>query len=415
MPWYEDRPTFQDLALVFGHYFVFGMLGHMPTTLYLAVAILFLMLIPPLLKYFRKPDTHFTMAAGVMLLVILLPFGYSYIGRIRFGSVRTGVLVTPFACLVIGILLARCNFYVRAIIFGLFTSILLFATTRQSITEQKIPYNYIAKVVRENAKPGSLVVFWPDYTQNIGEYYFGKDYESISATQFFKNMGDPPIHQNVAFVVSQMPSREPYLYTFKGALKQYSNAQVLWQDKLNMVMQARDFDMLQLRLWYSDPYDLHIFDKAVKDVTQFIFTPADPIFRTRDFEYRDPELCFDSTGRRSAWTKTRNTDIDLTVTLAPGNYILKLHCSPDLNLPAYNMKFNRQVTLDFRTGEKVKHIQLDKEMTVQVPFDADVEQHILPVHIETGPLLKLNYPRRMELGIRIYSISIDLAAPAGGT
>lgn len=416
MPWFEQRPAAADLISMFSHSLMFGALGRMPVTLYLAVGLLFLMLVPPLLKLLRKAEAHAITVVCALLLVAILPFAYSYIGRVRFGTLRTAILITPMLALSLGVLLGRCNFYVRAVLFGLFTSVFLFATTRQALTAQKVDYQVAAREFKHNAKKGDLAVFWPDYTRAIGEYFLdAEDHESISATELFKKRGDSPQSENVYFFVSQLPHKEAHLHTFPGALRQYAKSQIIWRDRLNMVIKASDLNMFNLKLWYDDPETLSILDIAIPNVTQFMFTTADPLFRNDHlFHFNQPDICFEIDGRRVVWTKTRYTDMDLTVTLAPGNYVLKLHCSPDVDLPEHNLLFDRKVQLELRSGERAKRVALEKEMTIQLPFDTDVELQKLPLHLDCNPLLELDYPRKLALGIKIYSISIDLATNTPG-
>lgn len=428
-PWYEERPSAMELLELLGPRLNFGMNSVMPIAAVALLVLVFILLIPPFIKAVRRADfPGFCVIAG-FLLISVMPFTYSAFGRVRFSPERTGLLITPLFALLLGLALARCKVHMRTALLALLVGIYVYAIVRQGQTEDRDIWRKMATVVKEQASAkdqggtrGDMLVFWPDYTTPMGDYYFGTKYNSMSASDFFEKLQDAPSKERVFFIISQFPDRSARLYTFPGALTHFSNAQMLWRDKLNMVVKCATPDMTGLRLWYANPQTLNIVDSTTSD-TQFMFTAGDKLFapvaaegsqvvRNKGFHRNAPDLLYDLDGRRIIWTDSANTDLSLNVMLARGNYILKLNCSPKFSRPEEGIEINdRTVTVELRTGEQRKKQPIKDEAVVKLPFsvDTDMEVRKLPVHIQVSPVLRVG---RETFGIKIYSISID-QAPEG--
>src|SRR5690606_24091658 len=100
--------------------------------------------------------------------------------------------------------------------------------------------------------------------------------------------------------------------------------------------------------------------------------------------------------------------LDLKVMLAPGNYLLRLHCSPDFDQPEYGRHEDRTVQLTLRSGEDQRRVRINSAETITLQFSTDVELHTLPVTISVDEMHDVPPPAGGSFGIKIYSISIDL-------
>jgi hypothetical protein len=416
----EPVPEPLDLLRVFARFYTFGMLEPKPIRPLVSL-FLYVLLVPPLIGMLRTLSFR-TLAAVVALVVgLLVLYAVSLTPVASFSSPREGVLLVPLFALALGALIGRCNAYVRTGLFVLFSMTFLYGTVRQGLpgSQQKTPWGVINNVVESKARTTDLLVYWPDSTLQVGEYYFGNRYKMVSATDLFEKWGEQPMNQSVFFIISKFPAPGLHLYTFPGALHQYAKSDILRMNGLDCVIQTRELNMLNLKLWYANPQSLNVVDEPSSD-TQFLFTAADvldskdqarSLFRNPQFHWNEPGMCYELNGRRIIWTKGDRTDLELPVSLTPGNYILKLHCSPRFEQPEYNRDYERTVELGIRTGEERKKLSLDKETVVRVPFTTDREKRTLPVHIEVSPVQKIDRPRHMTFGIKIYSISIDQAMP----
>jgi hypothetical protein len=410
--WFEPKPQLRSLLDVFGGMYFFGFLENVPVAWSFVPAVLLVLLLPPLLRIVRGGG--FPQHAAVLLFVLVLcfPFAYSHFGRTRFEAHRNAVLAVPLFCLVAGLLLGRCNVYVRMGLLSLFAAAFLYGASVQAVTRQKASYSALAETIEQQAKPEDLVVFWPDYTVQVGEYFFGSKYQLVSATDLFEKWAEVPRGQSMYFALLQFPGKSAHLYTFPGALEQYSESEILWRDRLNMVVRARDLNMLSLRLWYDDPDTLNVVDAPTTD-TQFLFTPADPVFRTKQFHSNEDSLSYELDGRRIVWMRDERADLQLPVTLSPGNYIIRVHCSPMFDLPETGQAVGRTLTVQIRTGDEQKRYELDQEKTLTLPFSTEAELSNLNLNIVVSSVLRIRKPEPGTFGLKIYSIAIDQIGSPG--
>ena len=411
-PWLVTKPTAIDLVQVYSQYLTTGMLDPTPAFGFWVTVILFALLVPPFVKVMREMDFRTFAALGALILPALLYFAHSHIERPRFIASHAATIIVPFFALALGVLLGKCNIYIRSVLFGLFLALFATASVMQAKLPQKTPWDEVAGIVAQSAKPNDILVYWPDFAIETGRYYFGNKYQLVAATDVFEKWAEFPRNQQVFFMVCQFPMRTSHIFTFPGALRQYSKSEILWNNRLNTLIKARDLNKVALSLWYRDPETLSIVD-APSTETQFMFTPSDPVFRDeQQYHVREPEFGYGLDGRRVVWTKSERTNLKLPVTLSPGNYVLRLHCSPNFEQPEYNRSYQRSLNLQIWIGEERKKIKLDKELTVKLPFTTDIELRQLPVHIDISPELNVPDPKGGTFGLKIFSIAVDQAGAA---
>lgn len=420
VPWELPVPVASDIARTFGQFMLFGFTNWHPMPIWLVCGLLFILLLPPLVKIVGRLDFRTFAAIAVMILTISLPFIYSQFETPRFLPEREGFTALPYFCLVLGILLSRCNWLIKFGLTLLFVSVFLVASIKQARTLQKTATtDMLNAIIRDGAKPTDVLAFWPGYTTSLGDFwnqYYDQPFTRVSVGDLLQTWAEIPSKRPVYFVVSQFPNDSAHLYTFQGALAQYAESEILWQSHLNMVIKAQNINQKVLAQWYDNPKSLKILDQPTSN-TQFIFTSADPIFRPIDkekshpdwpFAYNRIDLSYDSTGHRYVWTTKPTVTLDLEVMLAPGRYLLRLHCSPDFDQPEYGRHADRTVQLTLRSGEDQRRVRINSADTITLPFSTDVELHTLPVTISVDKMHKAPPPAGGEFGIKIYSISIDL-------
>ncbi len=426
LPWDLGVPKPSDLFQIFGQLYLFGFTGWRPLAPWLVMLLLVLLLLPPLLKMLRRLDFRTFAAITTMILAIALPFTYSLFETPRFISAREGFTALPYFCLSLGILLARCNWVVKTSLTAFFTIIFLAASINQARTLQKTATtDMLNNIIRDGAKADDIVAFWPSYTLAMGEFwkdYYDRSFNIVTVRELLKTWAELPPDRPIYFVVSQFPDNSTHLYTMQGALTQYATSEVLWQNRLNMVIKATDLDQRTLAQWYDEPRSLKILDQPTSN-TQFIFTAADPVFKPdietsktqsmADWPFASDrtDLSYDPTGHRFVWTTKPTAMLELPVTLAPGNYLLRLHCSPDFDQPEFGRYKDRKVSLTLRTGEDQRQVLLENAQTINVPFTTDVELQRLPISISVDKMHEIAPPAGGSFGVKIYSISIDQDNP----
>jgi len=418
VPWSLPVPRASDIAQVFGEFMLFGFTGWRPFAPWAVCLVLFLLMLPPLLKLLRRVDFRTFAVFGVLLLCIALPFAYSQFETPRFVPEREGLTALPWFCLVLGILLARCNWLIKSGLWAFFTVTFLLSSIYQARTLQKTATtDMLNTIIKDGAQPKDVLAFWPSYTTALGDFwkeYYDRSFTVVSAGDLLETWADIPADRPVYFVVSQFPSETAHLYTFQGALTHYADTKMLWQNRLNMVMKSTDINQKVLAQWYDEPKSLKILDQPTSN-TQFIFTAADPVFRPADekekadwpFASDRLDLSYDATGHRFVWTTRPTVSLNLKVTLAPGRYLLRLHCSPDYEQPEYGRFYDRTVQLVLRSGEDQRKVRLDSAETVTLAFSTDVELHTLPVTISVDNMQHVPAPAGGSFGVKIYSLSID--------
>lgn len=447
LPWALPRPEASEILRIFSEFYLFGFTGWRPLSLWLTSLLLFALMLPPLLKTVRRMDFRTFAAIGVLILAIGLPFAYSQLETPRFLSEREGMTALPWFCLTLGILIVRCNWVIKSFLSALFSAVFLLATIQQARTLQKTATtDMLNTIIRDGASADDILAFWPGYTTALGDFwkmFYGKSFDVVGVSELLQTWADVPQDQPVYFVVSQFPADSAHLYTFQGALTQYSESEMLWQNRLNMVIKSENLDQKTLAQWYDEPRSLKILDQPTSN-TQFIFTAADPAFKPKEevpkpggrserqtsgsladakgsgktaplmsgeewgFAYDRLDLNYDPTGHRFVWTTKPSVTLQLDVTLAPGRYLLRLHCSPDFDQPEYGRYKDRTVQLTLRSGEDQRNkIKLESAQTITLPFSTDVELHSLPVTITVDKMHKVPPPAGGSFGVKIYSISID--------
>ena len=410
LPWNVDQPKVSDyLALFVGRYW-FGVAGQAPLHLALVAGAFYVLLVPPLVRTLRAADFPGFAALGSFAFSLALILMGSHLRWERLvDASEAAALTLPLFAIALGVLLARCNQYVRLTLAALAFSLAITGTVRQERSADKAPWNAMASELRKVAGPEDLVVFWPDFTTIMGRYFLDDGPEIVSASDLFQKWADAPEHPEIYFVLSQYPMKGLHAHTFPGALRQYSTAEVVWSQRMNLVIRVREPSMMSLELWYRDPKSLNIIDEP-SSATQFIFSPADPAFKNEElFHYKRPDLIYDyADGRRAVWTAKKDVEMRLPVTLAPGTYELKVHCSPDHYRADTGALYDRELTVEIRTGEERRKATVSDETTLVNRFTTESELNTLPVHISVSPMLKLGRPDPVSLGLKIYSISIDL-------
>lgn len=439
--WQMEAPTSNDLLQIFGKFYLFGLTDWRPFAPWLTTIILFLLLLPPLAKTLRRLDFRTFAAIAMVIFAVALPFSYSLIESPRFVPEREGFTALPWFCLAVGILLSRCNWLIKFGLSSLFAAVFIASSIQQARTLQKTATtDMLNAIIRDGAKDDAILAFWPNYTVNIGHFwkdYYSKPFNITSAGDLLETWAEVPSNKPIYFVVSQFPGNTPHLYTFQGALSQYSEySKILWQNKLNMVIKAENLNQQTLAHWYDEPRSLKILDQPSSD-TQFIYTAADEVFKppmekTKSdptkmvqtiadedwpLAYNRPDISYEITGHRFIWTTRPNVELTLPVRLAPGNYLLKLHCSPDFEQAEFGRYQKREVNVEVRAGEDRRKVHVDKAQTIHLPFTTDVELDKLRVTISVDKMHNVPPPSPGSYGIKIYSIAIDQsmanANPAG--
>lgn len=417
IPWITQPPDFRAFARILTDYYPFGMSDGLPLLWKLIFGVIVILLIPPFFKTLKQIEFPSYAAISGLLLGVLVPFLYSYADRARFSPQSDSVTMIAFFALTLGVMLGRCNIYARTVLVTAAAAMCIFTATRNTASGTKLDLREIQRVVTRNAAPRDVIVFWPDYALTAGEYFFGNKYTLVPAGDLFELWGELPLNQNIYFVIIQFPSRGAHLYTFPGALRQYSKAEILWSSRRNAIVRARDLNRSALQLWYDNPEKLNIVDAPTSD-TLFNFTADNRIFRNENlFHVKYLDMCYELDGRRTVWTATDRTDLSLSVSLQPGSYLLKLHCSPvfdqiELGKSVEDYGGRPAATVTLRTGEQMVRPQIKEETVISRPFTTETELRYLPVHIEVTPMIKASEPRPMNFGIKIYSISIDQAPGA---
>ena len=407
-PWLVERPDWRELMEVFWRFLPLGPSATPHIALLAGVLVIYVLLLPPFLKAMRKADFRLFALLAVPAIAPLALFIISHFGTPRLEPAAVSVLLVPFFAMAGAQLVSRCNLGIRTAVFLLIVAISGYMLARQAHTRENPPWGALAEQIRQHGKPGDVVVYWPDFTADMGRYQFGDSLQSVTATDFFTKWAEPPADGGYLFALSQYPMPGNYAHTFPGALGQFSDSKVLWRDRMNQLIRARKLQAAGLALWYQDPKSLNVVDSPTSR-TQFIFTPAHDAFKLEGkFHYREPRLIYDYTdGRRAVWTAAEHVELNLPVMLAPGNYVLKVHCAPDYHEAETGATFDRTVNLDVRVGDYQRKVPVSAEMTVQRSFSTETEVRNLKVHLTSSPLLELSELRRTKLGIKIYSIAID--------
>lgn len=433
--WQMNMPSLSEIPRIFGHFYLFGLSDWNPLRPWLATLILALLMLPPLLKSFKQLDFRTFAALAVLLLGIAVPFAYSMIESPRFVPEREGFTAVPWFCLTLGILLSRCNWAIKFGLSLLFAVTFLASSVHQARTLQKTATtDMLNAIIKDGAKEDAVLAFWPDFTTNLGQFwkdYYNRSFHVTSARDLLTVWADVPSDKPLYFVVSQFPGNTPHLYTFQGALAQYAGkSEVLWQNRLNMVVKASDLNQQALSKWYSEPRSLKILDQPSSN-TQFIYTAADELFRPpmeaskKDpqkitqkvpddewpFAYNRLDLSYEPTGHRFVWTTKPTVQMELPVRLSPGHYTLKLHCSPEFDQPEYGRYKNRTVELTLRAGEDMRKVKLEHAETVTLSFTTDVELDRLRVTIAVDQMYDVPPPAGGSFGVKIYSIAVDQVTP----
>lgn len=378
-----------------------------------AQILLVVALIPPLIKSVRTGKFPDFVPLFALLSAFLVLFGYGQMERMRLLPERDAALLLPFFTLLIANLIAHCNRYVATVLTAAYLIVSFATTQRQYGTNHNLDWNAIATAVESNAKTTDSIVFWPDFTVRFGQYLFRDRVPVLTAGEIMNKWAETPPDHGAIFVITQYPLKSRHLYTFPGALRHNSQSRTLWNHGRNTVIQAENINWRNLKLWYDDPDTLNILDQPTSD-TMFLFAADSRVYRDdNQFYYDDPALCYDPDGRRVVWMRSERADLRLPVTLAPGSYVLRLHCSPVLDQPEFDLPATRKVTVRLRTGEERTQMIVDGETTLRLPVIFDVEARSLPVHIEAVPVLRTSRPRRMTFGLKIYSIAIDQELPVG--
>ncbi len=416
--WYSDAPGFADLLQVPLVHWITGTdawpgLGNVG---FLVLA--FLLLTPPALKIVRKPSFPGFAVVFCIAGAVLLPFAAGLRDKPRFDAPREALVALPFLAIAVGALAARCNLYVRAALIAFFGSLFITATVKQAQTSKKPPLREMLYTLSQRTKPSDVVAFWPSYATTMGEYsntVYGTNYQVTSANDLLTRWAELPTDRSLNFVITQFPDKSPILYTFQGALRQFSQADIIWEDPAgyNTVVKTRNLDRHALKSWFEDPRSLEIVDGPTSD-TFFMFTPNDRVFSGPQFHQEQLDASYDRAGRRVVWTAQPKVDLQLPVALQPGNYVLRLHASPVFDPPVALMATGRRadearsLELTLRAFEQ-RRLRLDKEDTISISFSTDVELRTVPVHIEVSPMVRLGQPERLNFGLKIYSIAIDQA------
>jgi hypothetical protein len=413
LPWPLEKPSPSQLADMFSDYLLVGVTGWKLSWLPHLLLGIYLFLIPPMLNTLRRRHFRTFAAFFALLLILLLPFAYSQVQIPRFVPIRAATAAAPFFVLSLAVFFARCNPVVRLVLFGVFSGIFLAAVIGQAYTPQNPQYTAMRNaILQRKATEKDVAVFWPDYSLVMGDYWrqtYGKQFGMVAASELLEHWAGLPENGRLFFVISQFPSSTPHLYTFQGALARYSTHTIRWQDRLNAVIEATDIDKMNLSLWYKDPDSLKIIDQPTPD-TQFIFPATDPAFRNAQFHRDREDLMYEADGRRCVWMKTGVCDLNLTVTLAPGRYVVKLHCAPDFIQPEYNRSIKRVLNVELLSGVPRKKSVVENETTLHCTIDTDTELSNLKLRITAEPVLTVPSPGGGTFGLKIYSISIDQEA-----
>lgn len=410
LPYDPMAPHWRELVTIFGRYLVFGNGVWPEVSAWVGMAVLFLLLAPPLIKTLQRIDYRTFALFGILMLVIGGLFGYSMINTSRFIAWRDAGIITPFFCLFLGLLLNRCNMFVRTGLLGALVAVMGTSTVIQARTiRDTTPSSLQRGLAAAGIQKEDTVVFWPDFTATAGDFwkrYYQMEMQPVAATEFVERWASMPESGRLFFAVSDFPMRAIHGHSFSGVLLHHANGLVLWKDRLNMLVQAQSPDQMALRAWYSNPGSLQLVDKPAPE-TQFIYTPLDPQLRNKQFHHERHDLMFEDTGHRFVWTAQRQVTLDLPVNLVPGQYILKLHAASDFEQPSEGRFIRRSVGVELRTGEDRRKVTLDKPTVIALRFNTDVDLKELSVVITADQPLEVSYPNGGTFGIKVYSISID--------
>ncbi|MGB9691141.1 MAG: glycosyltransferase family 39 protein [Candidatus Sumerlaeaceae bacterium] len=409
--WYDPRPQWSELLKVVTNAFFLG-LSFRTNALWLTFfGLVYLLLAPALVHVVRRRAGAAKSTLLASLLIVLLPFLWSQSGRTRFMPFATPVLALPLVYLSFGILLAHSHILVRLPATVLAALMMLKGLGAQNREPNNPPYAKVAKAIEQNAAEGAVVVTWPDFAERMSRYFLGDRYQIVTASDFFEKWAAVPRNQVIYFTSYQFPWREAHPYTLWGALDQFSQAQALFRERLNLAAAAQKFDMVSLRLWYDDPDTLRVMDQPTT-ATLFLFGPHDRPFRGPEFATDFPSLQYELSGRRCVWLTREKALISLPVSLEPGHYVLRLHASPDFICPDSGEWLDRRVNVVMRVGAEQIQATLEDETNLELPIEIEEEAKSLTLELRVDRTDTVECPRRTKIALKIYSLAIETVGEA---
>lgn len=404
--WLELRPTWSDPLKVLLIYPLLGAGVEVSRGWLVAVTVFYLALCPAGAHFLRRRGGVLKSALLASVLFVVLPFVASLEGRPRFNPQALAAIAMPISAVVLGTLIAHSRLLVRWLVLGFCVSAMLYGVIHQADVRDNPPYAAVANSIEKNVPAGSVVVTWPDFADRMSAYFLGDRYQIVSASEFFEKWAEPPRDRSVAFAVYQFPWKEAHPYTFYAALAQFSDARILFRERLNLAAESHRLNMLGLRLWYDDPDTLNIVDQPSTD-TLFLFHPGDQAFQGPEFLHDLPGLAYESSGRKCVWLVREHATIPLKVSLGPGRYNLRLHASPDFECPDTGQRMERRVTVGMRVGEQQVRTTLHEEGFVELALEVEAELRTIDVLLAVDRLDWVSCPRPLPIGLKIYSLAID--------
>lgn len=420
-PWMIAPPTGADLLATAGHLMA-GLRPWRPFG-YEAFALLPLaLLLPPLRRGLSEVTFRGVALMAVPALAVAFCFADSRLGKPRFIAAREAAAMLPFAVAGAAVLVARCNPLVRAVLATGFGLLFLGATINQNITRQNRPWDRVMAALDAPGGPaaGDTVAFEPPFARIIGDYHSAfarRDWRIDTAEDVLTRGTGLAPDRPLFFVGAQFLPARPTLYTLRGTLRRNATASVLYDNQFDTAIKAEALDRGALRRWYESPEEAAAVDRPTSE-TMFHFAPGDTsgAFDGPKFHTGRADTSYERDGRLVAWTALPHTDLDLTVSLQTGNYLLSLHCSPTFDVPAALGDTEgaelaarpRSVDLVLKAFEE-RRVRVSDEQTIRVQFAVENEITTLPLHLEAMPMVKLKRPARMDFGLKIFSISIEPA------
>ncbi len=408
--WYEPKPLWRDLFLLPLSPTLLG-ISIKPTLPWIVSGLCVAALLLPAMKHIFAPKGGVGKSALLYVLLALgLPFLWSFSGRTRFNSATTTLLALVPLLALLGSLIAHSRPLVRFLSLAYCLAAIGFGLVTQWRHTDTPPYAEVAATIEQHAPPGSVVVTLPDFADRMSTYFLGDKYEILSASTFFETWGEVKEDQIIYFACYQFPSREAYLYTFYGALTQFSKPTLLYRNRLNVAAQAEHLQLPSLRMWFDDPETLNIVDQP-SSATLYMFYPGDKIFSGPEFITNFAPMEYDPSGQRCVWLSREVVAFSLNVSLEPGKYILRLHASPHFECPDTGERRERKVNVALRLGDEQVRVSLQHEGFVELPFEIEAEVKHLNLILGVDKIDSVECPQPMKIGLKIYSLAIDAAEP----
>lgn len=408
--WYEPKPLWRDFLLVPLSPTLFGV-STKPNLSWIITGICVAFILFPAMKHILAPKGGVGKSALLYVVLVLgLPFFWSFSGRTRFNPATTTLLALVPMLSLLGSLIAHSRPLVRLASLAYCFAAVIFGLIAQWRRIDTPPYAEVAAAIERHAPPHSVIVTLPDFADRMSAYFLGDRYEILSASKFFETWGEVKEDQIIYFACYQFPSSDAAPYTFYGALTQFSRPTILYRNRLNLAARAEQIQLPSLRLWFDDPETLNIVDQP-SSATLYMFYPGDKVFSGPEFITNFPAMEYEQSGQRCVWLRREVAPLSLNVSLDSGKYVLRLHGSPHFECSETGERRERSVDVALRLGEEQVRVNLTQEGIIELPFEIETEVKQLNLILGVDKIETVECPQPMKIGLKIYSLAIDAAQP----